>query len=79
MTASFYYYDQDPSGFCFLVQIRAFVIETSLGLANLHMKGKTKRILVANGLLERIFKKASRNFYDATSFTGFCNNSAGST
>ena len=39
-------YDQDPSGFCFLVQIRAFVIETSLGLANLHMKGKTKRILV---------------------------------
>ena len=24
--ASFYYYDQDPSGFYFLVQIRAFVI-----------------------------------------------------
>ena len=22
--ASFYYYDQDPSGFCFLVQISAF-------------------------------------------------------
>ena len=66
MTASFYFYDQDPSGFCFLVQIRAFDIETSLGLANLHMKGKTKGILVvvvkcrhrANGLLERIFKKA---------------------
>ena len=34
------------SGFCFLVQIRAFVIQTSLGLQNLNMKGKTKRILV---------------------------------
>ena len=43
---SFYYYDQNPSGFCFLVQIRAFVIQTSLGLQNLNMKGKTKRILV---------------------------------
>ena len=58
--ASFYYYDQDPLGFCFLVQIRAFVIQTSLGLHNLNMKGNTKRILVvvvkwrhrANGLLE---------------------------
>ena len=30
---SFYYHDQNPSGFCFLVQI-------------LNMKGKTKRILV---------------------------------
>ena len=28
---SFYYYDQNPSGFCFLVLIRAFVIQTSLG------------------------------------------------
>ena len=28
---SFYYYDQDPSDFCFLVLIRAFVFETSLG------------------------------------------------
>ena len=26
MMASLYYYDQDPSGFYFLVQIRAFVI-----------------------------------------------------
>ena len=43
---SFYYYDQNPSGFCFLVLIRAFVIQTSLGLQNLNMKGKTKRILV---------------------------------
>ena len=42
---SFYYYDQNPSGFCFLVLIRAFVIQTSLGLQNLNMKGKTKRIL----------------------------------
>ena len=41
------------------VQVRAFVIETSLGLQNLNMKGKMKRILVvvvkwrhrANGLL----------------------------
>ena len=39
MMASFYYYDQDPLGFCFLVQIRAFVIQTSLGLHNLNMKG----------------------------------------
>ena len=43
---SFYYYDQNPSGFCFLVLIRAFVIQTSLGLKNLNMKGKTKRIPV---------------------------------
>ena len=46
MMTSFYYYDQNPSGLCFLAQIRAFVIETSLGLKNLNMKGKTKRILV---------------------------------
>ena len=47
-----------PSGFCFLVQIRAFIILSSLGFLNLNMKGKTKRILVvvvkrrhrANGL-----------------------------
>ena len=44
--ASFYYYDQNPSGFCFLVQIRAFVVQTSLGLKNLNMKGKTERIMV---------------------------------
>ena len=43
---SFYYYDQNPSGFCFPVQIAAFVIYTSMGLPNLNMKGKTKRILV---------------------------------
>ena len=46
MMTSFYYYDQNPSRFCFLVQIRAFVIETSLGLSNLNMKRKPKRILV---------------------------------
>ena len=46
---SFYYYDQNPSGLCFLMQIRAFVIQTSLGLHNLNMKGKTKRILVVVG------------------------------
>ena len=31
---SVYYYDQNPSGLCFLVQIGAFVIESSLGLSN---------------------------------------------
>ena len=41
-----YYYDQNPSGFCFPVQIAAFVIYTSMGLPNLNMKRKTKRILV---------------------------------
>ena len=46
MMASLYYYEQNPSGFCFLVQIKAFVIQTSLGLQNLNMKGKTKIILV---------------------------------
>jgi len=29
---SFYDYDQNPSEFCFLVQIRAFVIQTPPGL-----------------------------------------------
>ena len=46
MMALFYYYDQNPSGFSFVVQIIAFVIQTSLGLPNLNVKGKTKRILV---------------------------------
>ena len=46
MMTSFYYYDQNPSGVCFLVQIKAFVIQASLGLPNLNMKEKTKRILV---------------------------------
>ena len=44
MITSFYYYDQNPSGVCFLVQIIAFVIQTSLlGLPNLNMKGKNKK------------------------------------
>ena len=44
---SFYYYDQNPSEFCFLVQIRAFVtLKTSLGFPNLNMKEKVKSILV---------------------------------
>ena len=58
---SFYYYDQNSSGFCFPVQIAAFVVYTSMGSPNLNMKGKTKRILVvevkwrnrASGLLLR--------------------------
>ena len=58
MTSIYYYDEQDLSGFRFLVLIRAFVIQTSLGLQNLNMKGKKKRILVEvvkcaniNGLL----------------------------
>ena len=39
---SFYYYDQNPSGFCFLVQIRAFVIQTSLGLQNKYERKNEK-------------------------------------
>ena len=46
MMTSFYYYDQNPSGVAFLCKLRAFVIQTSLGLPNLSVKGKTKRILV---------------------------------
>ena len=38
----FYCYYQNPSGFCFLGQIRAFVIKTSKGLTNLNMKEETK-------------------------------------
>ena len=34
------------SGFCFLVQIRAFAFKTSPGLPNLNIKEKTKWILV---------------------------------
>ena len=32
MMTSFYYYDQNPSGVCFLVQIKTFVVQTSLRL-----------------------------------------------
>ena len=41
--ASFYYYDQDPSGFCFLEQIRAFVILTSLGLPSFKYEKKNEK------------------------------------
>ena len=41
-----YFYDQNPLGFSFLVQITAFVVKISLRLPNLNMKRKTKRILV---------------------------------
>ena len=37
---SFSCYYQNPSGFCFLLQIRAIAILTSLGLTNLYMKEK---------------------------------------
>ena len=43
---SFGYYDQHPSGFCFLVRFRAFVVLSLMGLPNVNMRGKTKRILV---------------------------------
>ena len=46
MMTTLYYYDQKRQGVCFLVQIKAFVIQTSLRLPNLNMKGKPKRILV---------------------------------
>ena len=46
---SFYYYDQNPSGFCFLVQIRAFVIQTSLGLQNLNKKDCDDAIVQITG------------------------------
>ena len=52
------------SGFCFLVQIRAFAIKTSPGLPNLNIKEKTKWILVVvvvvkwrhrpNGLFDKL-------------------------
>ena len=40
--ASFYYNYQNPSGFSFLMLIRAFVLCCPLGLQNLHLKRKTK-------------------------------------
>ena len=52
------------SGFCFLVQIRAFAIKTSPGLPHLNIKEKTKWILVVvevakwrhrpNGLFDKL-------------------------
>ena len=59
MMTSFYYYDQNSSGFCFLMQIRSSVINLA-GITNLNMKGKTKRFVVvvlkrrhlANGILQ---------------------------
>ena len=39
----FYYYDQNPSDIAFLVQIRAFVIQTSLGSPNLNVKKKKRK------------------------------------
>ena len=40
---SFYYYNQNPSGFRFLMHIRAFVFETSLGNAKLEYERKNKK------------------------------------
>ena len=40
---SFYYYDQNPSVFCFLVLISAFVIQTSLGLTKVKYERKNEK------------------------------------
>ena len=40
--ASFYYNYRNPSGFCFLMLIRAIVLCCPLGLKNLNLKRKTK-------------------------------------
>ena len=38
---SFCYYNQHPSGFCFFVQMKAFLSKPLLGLPNINKKGKT--------------------------------------
>ena len=43
MMVSFHYYDQDPSGFCFLVQVRAFVILNPHGATKFKYKNKTQK------------------------------------
>ena len=50
---------QNPSGFFFLVQIRAFAFETSLGLPHLNMKGKM--ILIVLILKESTYLKFPPN------------------
>ena len=40
---SFYYYDQNPSGFCFLVLIRAFVMQTSAGITKFTYERKIEK------------------------------------
>ena len=42
MMASFYYHDKDPSGFCFLLQIRAFVINLT-GATKFKFERKNKK------------------------------------
>ena len=42
MMASLYYYEQNPSGFCFLVQIRAFVIQTLTGITKFKYERKNE-------------------------------------
>ena len=50
--ASFYYCDQNPSGFCFLVQISAFVNLDLAGIAEFKCERKNEKNSDANGLLE---------------------------
>ena len=43
MMASFYYCDQNPSGFCFLVQISAFVNLDLAGIAEFKCERKNEK------------------------------------
>ena len=40
---SFYYYDQNPSGFYFLVLIRAFVIQNLTGITKFKYERKNEK------------------------------------
>ena len=62
---TFYFYYQNPLGFCFLLQIRAFVIRIFLGLPNLKMKENTKWILNSN-------QTSSCKWLIALTFQGRC-------
>ena len=58
---SFYYYDQSPSGFCFLVQIRAFVNLAGISNEIFKIERKKKRILV---VVIRWHHRAKANNWD---------------
>ena len=47
MMTSFSYNHQNPSDYCFLLQIRDITFKTSSWLTNLNKKAKTKWVLVA--------------------------------
>jgi len=60
MVTSFYYNDQNPSGVCFLVQIKAFCYSNLAGITKFEHERKNERVLVvvvkcrhrANGLFD---------------------------